>query len=457
MPDRVAAAVPGDVAAASQRAAQDRRRRRDHRRLGEPGGDIHSQRLGEAVDLVRQASRHACPAIEADMEEHDPELEGPERRRLGAASSSEGEALADLVPAEIEETLAGRGVEDGEALQLDPAVQDVRDPDLVDEVIATVGHRHRSRRRKHLAEKRREDRRGRRGGRPRRCGRPCRFRRACRPREEESGRDEDASCGADAHGELLSATRPLWHAERREGRRESSRRRRRHLRILHREPARRLREAGEPVQPWRPEKPALAMEEAGWRASAWRRSRRSGGRRLRARSSSTCAGCRSPTRPRTARSTRSRTSTSQVAEGEFVSFIGPSGCGKTTLLRVVADLEQRDRRPRHGQRPDPGGGAARPRLRLHLPGPGALSLAHGRPQRRAAAGDLRRARRPSAGSARGATWNSSTSGASRPSTPGSSPAACSSAPPSPGRSPSTRSCSSWTSPSGRWTRSSATT
>ena len=31
----------------------------------------------------------------------------------------------------------------------------------------------------------------------------------------------------------------------------------------------------------------------------------------------------------------------KVEDGDFVSFIGPSGCGKTTLLRVIADLEQR--------------------------------------------------------------------------------------------------------------------
>ena len=30
--------------------------------------------------------------------------------------------------------------------------------------------------------------------------------------------------------------------------------------------------------------------------------------------------------------------------GEFVSFLGPSGCGKTTLLRIIAGLEQPDRK-----------------------------------------------------------------------------------------------------------------
>lgn len=31
----------------------------------------------------------------------------------------------------------------------------------------------------------------------------------------------------------------------------------------------------------------------------------------------------------------------EIKKGDFVSFIGPSGCGKTTLLRVIADLEQK--------------------------------------------------------------------------------------------------------------------
>ncbi len=35
-----------------------------------------------------------------------------------------------------------------------------------------------------------------------------------------------------------------------------------------------------------------------------------------------------------------------IGKGEFVSFIGPSGCGKTTLLRVIAGLEDADRRQR---------------------------------------------------------------------------------------------------------------
>ncbi|MDB5991493.1 MAG: transporter ATP-binding protein [Herbaspirillum sp.] len=30
----------------------------------------------------------------------------------------------------------------------------------------------------------------------------------------------------------------------------------------------------------------------------------------------------------------------EIADGEFISFIGPSGCGKTTFLRIVAGLDQ---------------------------------------------------------------------------------------------------------------------
>ena len=76
-----------------------------------------------------------------------------------------------------------------------------------------------------------------------------------------------------------------------------------------------------------------------------------------------------------------------VEQGEFVSFIGPSGCGKTTLLRVVADLETgtAGRVLVNGVPPD--AGAARTPVRLRVPGPGPLSLAHGRAQRHAAAGD----------------------------------------------------------------------
>ena len=33
-----------------------------------------------------------------------------------------------------------------------------------------------------------------------------------------------------------------------------------------------------------------------------------------------------------------------LAHGEFVVFVGPSGCGKSTLLRLVAGLEEGERR-----------------------------------------------------------------------------------------------------------------
>ena len=33
-----------------------------------------------------------------------------------------------------------------------------------------------------------------------------------------------------------------------------------------------------------------------------------------------------------------------IADGEFVVFVGPSGCGKSTLLRLIAGLEDIDRR-----------------------------------------------------------------------------------------------------------------
>ncbi len=39
------------------------------------------------------------------------------------------------------------------------------------------------------------------------------------------------------------------------------------------------------------------------------------------------------------RTPSSRTSTSSIARGEFVSFLGPSGCGKTTTLRMIAGFE----------------------------------------------------------------------------------------------------------------------
>ncbi len=34
----------------------------------------------------------------------------------------------------------------------------------------------------------------------------------------------------------------------------------------------------------------------------------------------------------------------EIADGEFVVIVGPSGCGKSTLMRMVAGLEDRDRR-----------------------------------------------------------------------------------------------------------------
>ena len=40
--------------------------------------------------------------------------------------------------------------------------------------------------------------------------------------------------------------------------------------------------------------------------------------------------------------TRSTTSSSQVAEGEFVCLVGPSGCGKSTLLDIIAGLDTPD-------------------------------------------------------------------------------------------------------------------
>ena len=42
--------------------------------------------------------------------------------------------------------------------------------------------------------------------------------------------------------------------------------------------------------------------------------------------------------------------TLEVADGQFLVLVGPSGCGKTTLLRMVAGLEQVERRFRHDRR-----------------------------------------------------------------------------------------------------------
>ena len=36
----------------------------------------------------------------------------------------------------------------------------------------------------------------------------------------------------------------------------------------------------------------------------------------------------------------------RLEDGEFVVFVGPSGCGKSTLLRLIAGLEDADRRAR---------------------------------------------------------------------------------------------------------------
>ena len=63
----------------------------------------------------------------------------------------------------------------------------------------------------------------------------------------------------------------------------------------------------------------------------------------------------------------------ELAPREFVSLIGPSGCGKTTLLRVIGDLSE----PTGGAITVNGKtarrGSPRRRLRLRVPGAGALS------------------------------------------------------------------------------------
>ena len=49
----------------------------------------------------------------------------------------------------------------------------------------------------------------------------------------------------------------------------------------------------------------------------------------------------SRSRPRAAAISRSPTSRSSVADGEFVSILGPSGCGKSTLLYIVGGFVRR--------------------------------------------------------------------------------------------------------------------
>ena len=34
----------------------------------------------------------------------------------------------------------------------------------------------------------------------------------------------------------------------------------------------------------------------------------------------------------------------EIGDGEFMVLVGPSGCGKSTLLRMIAGLEEVDRR-----------------------------------------------------------------------------------------------------------------
>ena len=75
----------------------------------------------------------------------------------------------------------------------------------------------------------------------------------------------------------------------------------------------------------------------------------------------------------------------RVTQREFVSLIGPSGCGKTTLLRLIADLEKPTGGSIAVNGVTPEEARARPRLRLYLPGAGALSVAHDRQKRRPAA------------------------------------------------------------------------
>ena len=43
--------------------------------------------------------------------------------------------------------------------------------------------------------------------------------------------------------------------------------------------------------------------------------------------------------------------TLEIADGEFLVLVGPSGCGKSTLLRMIAGLEEVDRRRDPDRRP----------------------------------------------------------------------------------------------------------
>ena len=98
----------------------------------------------------------------------------------------------------------------------------------------------------------------------------------------------------------------------------------------------------------------------------------------------------------------------QIADGEFVSFIGPSGCGKTTMLRVIADLQQPTSGTLLRQRHERGTGAAGARLRLCVPGAGAVSVADHREQSEAAARRSWVFPIASSSSARRAIWRWST-------------------------------------------------
>ena len=69
-----------------------------------------------------------------------------------------------------------------------------------------------------------------------------------------------------------------------------------------------------------------------------RRAPRAGARRMSAAEAGRLDRGRHEDASRAATSPRSRTSTSTIEPGEFVSLIGPSGCGKSTLLRVIGDL-----------------------------------------------------------------------------------------------------------------------